>query len=49
VYINTKQIFTFITCPIVDTRVFTFVTYRVNPLTTSTSHYLANYLCKAGK
>jgi hypothetical protein len=41
VYINTKQIFTFITCPIVDTKCFTLVTYRVNPLTTFTSHYLA--------
>ncbi len=28
---------------------FTLVTYGVNPLTTSTSHYLASYLCKAGK
>jgi hypothetical protein len=30
VNINTKQIFTFITCPIVDTRVFTLVNYCVN-------------------
>jgi hypothetical protein len=30
VNINTKQIFTFITCPIVDTRGFTLVNYRVD-------------------